>query len=112
MEKFRSFGFAAEYPGGGPVFDEFEQYLRIEFAQRHPGSEPRFGKASWFDPLTKAWNFLFLLTGNVPEATTAEDARRKAGQLVRRLDSGFKLAHANPGNLLPRPLIRVWEWEG
>jgi hypothetical protein len=41
-----AFGFSAEYPGDHPAYDGFDEYLRVEFAKRHPGWEPRFGKAT------------------------------------------------------------------
>ena len=106
------FGFSLEYYGPGTSYDEFEQYLRAELATRDPGWAPRFGRVTWFDPETQDWNEMFLVTGNVPGATSTDDARRKAAEHGRRLGAGLRAAHANPGKFLPEPEVRVWRWEG
>ncbi len=106
-----TFGFSAEYMEPNMEYGEFEKFLRLEFVNRHPGWDPRFGKSVRYDPGTQAWNYMFLLTGNVPEARSRKEAERKAKGLVRELGSGFKLAHSNPGYLLPEPIVRIWRWE-
>lgn len=105
------FGFSAEYMEPNTYYGEFETYLRLEFVKRHPGWDPRFGKSAFYDPGTKAWNYLFLLTGNVPDAESRKEAERKAKTLVHGLGSRFKLAHSNPGDSLPEPIVRIWRWE-
>ena len=62
------YGFSAEFRGEHPAFDDFDDYLRLEFAKQHPGWEPRFGKATWFDPAVDRYDYMYLLHGNVPHA--------------------------------------------
>ncbi len=104
------YGFTAEYRGGSAAFDEFEKYLRIEFAKRQPGWQPSFGRLTWRDPKLQGWNYEFLIRGSVPEAATRADAEEKVHRLVRELGAGMRAAHANPGSELPEPVITVWQW--
>ena len=106
-----AFGFLLEYSGPEPVYDEFEKYLKVEFDHRDPGWDPRFGKVTAFDPKTEDWNYRFVVTGNVPEATTRDEAERKAKVLSRELGVGLKAAHANPGGFLPTPVVQIWLWQ-
>jgi hypothetical protein len=105
-----TFGFAAEYPGEHPAHDEFEEYLRIEFARRHPGWEPRFGRATWFDPSLNRYNYMFLLTGNVPEANSHEEAERKVRKLLDELAQGLKALRPKTERALPEPFTKIWRW--
>lgn len=104
------FGFSAEYLGPSPAYDEFEQFLRIEFEKLPAGWEPTFGQVVKFDRHLRRWNYAFLLTGSVPDAKTSRQAEEKALDLVHHLAAGLRQAHANPGHLLPDPVVRVWEW--
>lgn len=106
-----SFGFVAEYPGDGAVYDEFEEFLRIEFEKRQPGWDPSFGRVSRLEPERHTWNYKYLLMGDVPGAKSQSDAEHRARKLVHDLGTGMRIAHANPGNQLPEPVIRVWRWE-
>lgn len=105
------FGFSAEYLGPSPAYDEFMNFLRVEFGPSHADWRPRFGKAVGYDPVTQDWNYMFLLTGSVPGARSRDVADRKARALVHQLGSRLRAAHANPGAALPDPVVRVWRWE-
>jgi hypothetical protein len=50
-------------PTGTPVPVSRSRRLdvRLEFAKQHPGWEPRFGKASFFDPAVDRNDYMFLL---------------------------------------------------
>ena len=104
------FGFMAEYPGDGPVFDEFEKYLATELEKLPPDWEASFGRMNRMDPARHVWNYQFLLKGDVPQARTRREAETKAKDLVHRLGTGMRLAHPNPGSELPEPLVSVWRW--
>ncbi len=106
-----TFGFVAEYPGDGAVYDEFEKYLRIEFEKRQSSWDPSFGRVSRLEPARHTWNYKFVLMGDVPDAASQSDAEQKVRSFVKGLGTGMRLAHANPGNQLPEPEIRVWKWE-
>jgi hypothetical protein len=106
-----AFGFSAEFRGEHPAYDDFDDYLRLEFADQHPGWEPRFGKATWFDPEDNRYDYMFLLHGNVPEAKSHEDAESKVHELLDELARGLKSARPTIEKALPRPHIRVWRWK-
>jgi hypothetical protein len=103
------FSFSAEYPEDHPAFDEFDDYLRIEFAKRHPGWEPRFGKVSVFDPIANRYNYRYLLMGNVPDASSHEDAQNKVHQLVEEISEGVRSLKPRIEKGLPKPLVKVWK---
>jgi hypothetical protein len=88
------FGLSAEYRGDDRAYDGFDEYLRLEFAKRHPGWEPRFGTTTWFDPAYNRSNYMFLLTGNVPEAASHADAENKVRQLLDEIGQGLKVHSA------------------
>jgi hypothetical protein len=104
------YGFAAEYLGDHPAYDEFEQYLRTEFAKRHPGWEPRFGKGTWFDRAVNKYDYAFLLHGNVPEASSHADAESKVRNLLEEVAAGLKSLRPMTEKAVPRPIMRVWRW--
>lgn len=104
------FGFFAEYPGNHPAYDGFDEYLRIEFAKRHPGWEPRFGRATWFDPAVNRYDYMYLLTGNVPEASSQKDAESKVRDLLEDIASGLKALRPKTETALPKPVTKVWRW--
>ncbi len=105
-----TYGFEAEYPGDGAVYDEFEKFLRTEFEKRSPAWDPSFGRVSRLEPEKHTWNYGFVLRGDVPDARTRATAEHKVRDLVHELAAGLRLAHANPGGSLPEPVIRVWQW--
>jgi hypothetical protein len=105
-----AFGFSAEYPGDHPAYDGFDEYLRVEFAKRHPGWEPRFGKATWFDPTVNRHDYLYLLTGNVPEAESHADAEKKVRELLDEISEGLKSLRPKVEKALPTPRMKVWRW--
>ena len=104
------FGFSAEFLGDHPAYDDFDEYLRVEFAERHPGWEPRFGRTSWFDPTVNRYDYMYLLHGNVPDAESHEDAEHKVRQLVEEISHGLKSLKTAIERPLPRPRVRVWRW--
>lgn len=102
------FAFSAEYPGVQPANDGFDEYLRIEFASRHPGWEPRFGTVSWFDPAANRYDYAYLLTGNVPDADSQADAEKKVRDLLDQIAKGLKSFRPKTAMALPKPRTRVW----
>ncbi|TMC61474.1 MAG: hypothetical protein E6J16_12985 [Chloroflexota bacterium] len=104
------YGFSAEVRGEHPAFDDFDDYLRLEFAKQHPGWEPRFGKATWFDPAVDRYDYMYLLHGNVPEAKTHEEAEKKVRELLDEIAHGLKSVRPAVEKAIPRPLVRVWRW--
>ena len=104
------FGFSAEYAGSHPAYDGFDEYLRIEFAKRHPGWEPRFGTATWFDPVVNRYDHMYLLTGNVPEAQSQSEAENKVRDLLEEIANRFKSLRPKTEKALPKPNTRVWSW--
>ena len=109
MVPYHLFGFRAEFFRKLPDIGELDEYFRLEFSKRHPGWQPRFGKVAWFDPDSKRWEYMFLLTGKVPQAKSQTDATHKVHRLTHQLATGFLAAHLNPGIPLPDPVIHVWE---
>ena len=103
------FGFVAEYLTPSPAYDEFEEFLRLEFSKRAPGWEAGFGKVSRYDPHGNRWNYGFLLEGEVPDARSRTDAGRRVRKLATELGSALAAAHQNPGKFLPVPQIWVWQ---
>lgn len=104
------FGFSAEFQGDHPAYDDFDDYLRVEFARRHPGWEPRFGKTTWLDPAVNRYDYMYLLHGNVPEATSHEDAEQRVHQLLDELSHGLRSLGAKAEKAIPKPRVRVWRW--
>jgi hypothetical protein len=104
------YGFSAEYLGNHPAYDEFEEYLRSEFARRHPGWEPRFGKATWLDRSVNGYDYMFLLSGSVPEAGAQAEAEDKVRKLLDELAAGLKSLRPKTEKGLPKPITRVWRW--
>ena len=104
------FGFSTEYRGDPHTYDGFDEFLRVEFAKRHPGWEPRFGQASWFDPATNRYDYVYLISGNVPDAKSQADAEHKVAQLLNEVASGFKALRPDINKVLPKPITRVWRW--
>jgi hypothetical protein len=84
------FGFSAEFRGDPRTYDGFDEYLRIEFPKLHQGWEPRFGRATWFDPSKDRHDYAYLISGNVPDATSHPDAQSKVASLLDDLARGFK----------------------
>jgi hypothetical protein len=103
-----AFGFSTEYRGDHPGYDDFDEYLRVEFPERHPGWEPRFGRASWFDPDLKRYDYLYLLSGNVPDAESHADAEHKVTQLLHDIAREFKAFRPDIKKALPEPITKVW----
>ena|SRR5487761_35825 len=104
------FGFSAEYRGDPHGYDGFDEYLRIEFPKLHPGWEPRFGQASSFDPLGNRHNYVYLISGNVPEAASHSDAEHKVTAMLEEIHRGFNALRHDVKEALPRPVTRVWRW--
>jgi len=104
-----TFGFSAEFLGDDPAYDDFDDYLRIEFARRHPGWEPRFGKVSWFDPAANRYDHSYLLTGGVPEAASHADAEGKVRELLDDIGNVLKSLGAKTEKALEKPTVRVWK---
>jgi hypothetical protein len=105
-----AFGFSAEYLGDHPAYDGFDEYLRLEFAKRHPGWEPRFGTATRFDPAVNRYDHLYLLAGSVPEAKSEADAEKKVRQLLDEVAQGLKSLRPKAERALPKPIVRTWRW--
>jgi hypothetical protein len=110
LEAAALFGFRAEYLGDHPAYDAFDEYLRTEFVKRHPGWEARFGKGTWFDPATDRYNYMFLLTGSVPDAKSQKGAERKVQELLDELAQGLASLPPKAEKKLPSPIARVWRW--
>lgn len=105
-----AFGFSAEFQGDHPAYDEFDEYLRNEFTEREPEWDARFGKATWRDPEINHYDYVYLLHGNVPEATSQADAEHKVRELVERVSARLKSLEHKAGRAIPKPKIRVWRW--
>ena len=105
-----AFGFSTEYHGDPTAYDGFDEYLRIEFPRRHPGWEPRFGQASWFDPAKNRYDYMYLISGNVPDAQSHADAEHKVAQLLDEIARGFKAVRPDIKKVLPKPITKVWRW--
>jgi hypothetical protein len=105
-----AFGFSAEYLGDTPAFDGFDDYLRDEFAERHPDWEPTFGKVTRYDPSVNRYDYLYLLHGSVPDAESHEDAEKKVRQLIDEFSRGLKGLESRVGKAIPRPRVKVWRW--
>lgn len=103
------YAFSAEFRGEHPAYDDFDDYLRLEFG-KHPGWEPKFGKATWFDPEVNRYDYMYLLHGNVPEAESQKDAENRVHELVEELSHGLKSLRPRIEKAIPRPLVRVWRW--
>ena len=105
-----AFGFSTEYHGDPTAYDGFDEYLRIEFPQRHPGWEPRFGQASWFDPAKNRYDYMYLISGDVPDAQSQADAEHKVALLLDEIARGFKAVGRDIKKVLPEPITKVWRW--
>jgi hypothetical protein len=105
------FGFSAEYKGDHPAYDDFDDYLRIEFANRHPGWEANFGRKTQFDPEEERYDHLYLVTGSVPEARSHEEAESKLRQLLDEIGRGLKSLRPRSEKPLPEPVTKVWRRE-
>ena len=105
-----SHGFSVEYPGDYEHYDDFDEYLREEFPQLHPGWEPRFGRVTIVDPVQHDRDFRFLLTGNVPGAASEDDAESRLQKLLDEIRDEFKSLKPHLDHL-PAPAARVWRWK-
>ena len=104
------FGFSAEFRGDSRSYDGLDEYLRIEFPKLHPGWEPRFGQATWYDPVEERHDYAYLISGHVPEATSHSDAESKVAHLLDNLAHGFKAQRGEIKHALPAPITKVWPW--
>jgi hypothetical protein len=104
------YGFTLEYTGDRRAYDGFDEYLRVEFPKRHPGWEPRYGEADTFDEAKNRHDYAFLISGDVPDATSQADAERKVGELIEEIARGFKGARPDIKEILPKPIAKVWRW--
>ena len=52
----------------------------------------------------------FLISGDVPDATSQADAERKVGELIEEIARGFKGARPDIKEILPKPIAKVWRW--
>lgn len=104
------FGFSAEFEGDHPAYDQFDEYLQEEFVNRNPDWEAKFGKATSLDPKANRYDYLYLLHGNVPDATSHEDAEQKVRELVDKISGRLKSLERKAGRAIPKPKIRVWRW--
>ncbi len=73
--------------------------------KRPPGWEPSFGRATRFDRDVKAYDYMFLLRGNVPEATSHSDAESKIRELLDEIAQGLKSLRSKT-DAFPKPVIR------
>jgi hypothetical protein len=105
-----TYAFYAEYLTDDSTDDKLDEYFRTEFKKRHPGWEPRFGKATWFDRQNDRYSHMYLLSGSVPEAKSQEDAEARVRNLLAELGDGLKKLGKDIGAELPKPHIRVWRW--
>jgi hypothetical protein len=103
-----NFAFSAEYRGVDPAYDGFDEYLRIEFVNRHPGWQPRFGTVTWFDPAANRYDYAYLLTGSVPEAKSQADAEKTVRDLLNDIAKGLKALRPKAEKALPKPVTQVW----
>lgn len=99
------YGFLAEYPSfaDDPSYDGFEEYLNDEFGKHDPAWEPRFGRSMAYDEVTDKYNYSYVLTGDVPDAESHEQAQSKVQEILDNLARDFKK--------LPKPSTRVWKHE-
>jgi hypothetical protein len=104
------YGFAVEYRSDRPVDAELDEYLRDEFVNQHPGWQPNVGKADWVDPATETSNYMYLITGDVPDAESQEHAESKVAQLRDEIARELKALRPEIGKVLPEPIIKVWRW--
>ncbi len=104
------YAFTAEFHGEHPAYDDFEEYIRTEFANRHPGWEPRFGEGMGSDPDPNPNDYVYLLHGSVPEATSHADAENKVKKLLHEIGQGFKSRRPTGEKGMPAPITRVWRW--
>jgi len=65
-----------------------------------------FGEASWFDRAKNRHEYL--ISGDVPDAKSQDDAERKAGKLVEEIAHEFKSLRPDIKKALPRPITKVW----
>ena len=103
-------GFSAEYLGDHPAYSELDQYLRTEFDKIHPGWEPRFGMASWFDSDTRRYDHLYLITGSVPGASTESAAHDTVHKALDRIAAAIRRRRPKDEKALPTPVIKTWRW--
>jgi hypothetical protein len=104
------FGFSAEYRGDQRAYDGLDEFLRIEFPKLHPGWEPRFGQATWFDATENRHDFAYLISGSVPEAESHIDAEHKVAELLEEMARGFKKFKPELEKVLSKPITKVWPW--
>lgn len=104
-----AFGFTAEFPGDDPVYDDLDDYLRVEFGDRYPGWEPRFGKMTWFDPRANRYDHAYLLSGKVPDAESHPEAEGKVRELLDDIGKRFKSVGSRAERALAEPHVRVWK---
>jgi hypothetical protein len=99
------YSFATEYHLEDAPYEGLDEYLRTEFGTRDPDWAARFGTVSRLDPDKLRFDFVYLISGNVPEAKSHPEAELKVRQLLDELAQGFK---SDVKKVLHRPHTKVW----
>lgn len=100
MDRVDAYGYSLHFPGDPSDHDDLDEYLQTEFPQQHPGWEPTYGRVShYFDDYNRR-DYAYLLSGDVPGASSLADAEKKVEALVSELRERLKL---------PMPKTRVWK---
>jgi hypothetical protein len=100
VDRQEAYGYSLHFPGELSEHDGLQQYLQLEFPQRHPGWEPTFGRVSHYDSDIDKRDYAYLLTGDVPGVSSLADAEKKVEALAHELRERVKV---------PMPKIRVWK---
>ena len=95
------YGFNLEYLGENPGYDELDRYLRNEFHRVHPGWDPVFGRVARYDAGSDSHDFLYVISGKVPQADSSSEAEEKVRKLFEEIARKLKLK-------LPKPDVNVW----
>ena len=70
----------------------------------------RFGEGIGSDPDANPNDYVYLLHGSVPEATSHADAENKVKKLLHEIEQGFKSRRPKGEKGMPAPVTRVWRW--
>lgn len=100
MDRFGDYSYSLHFSGEPVEHDGLDDYLRLEFAEAHPGWDPTHGRVSHYDDDVNSRDYAYLLTGDVPGASSLDEAEKKVEALVHDLRQRLRL---------PAPKIRVWQ---
>jgi hypothetical protein len=100
MDRIDAYGYSLHFPGDPSEHDGLDEYLQIEFPRLHSGWKPTYGRVShYYDDIDRR-DYAYLLSGDVPGASSLADAEKKVEALVHELRERLKL---------PMPKMRVWK---